>query len=135
MGAFALQISKHEFVCQKKTRNPCDPKYEVFLPKKKKCSPDPTGLALFPKVVNDDRAQFTCSIYSERRIGKRGDTALLAARKKSVAQFSFRPPLVCAADRLLPLRTPIGGQRKSPHATDSRQSKVLQGLGVRAVNI
>ena len=35
MDAFALQMSKHEFVCQKKTRNPYDPKNEVFLPEKK----------------------------------------------------------------------------------------------------
>ena len=80
----------------------------------KKCSHGPTGLTLFPKVVNDYRAQFTCSIYSARRMGQRGETAPITARKKSVAQFSLHPPLVCAVARLLPLLTPIGARRKPP---------------------
>ena len=79
----------------------------------KKCSHGPTGLTLFPKVVNDDRAQFTCSIYSARRMGQRGETAPITARKKSVAQFSLHPPLA-APSRGSSLRTPIGARRKSP---------------------
>ena len=68
-------------------------KRRILSPSKKKCHPDWTGLMLFPKVVDDDRAQFTCSIYSERRMGQRGETAPITARKKSVPQFSFRRPL------------------------------------------
>ena len=87
---------------------------------------------LFPKVVDDDRAQFTCSIYSERRMGQRGETAPITARKKSVPQFSFRRPLAAPSrgSSLSALPLALG---ESPLVQQTELSKVLQGIGVGEV--